>query len=85
METSEETGHTSKCNIVDMHGGLDHLDLTTHIIFFYMFAKINHRRVSWVVCTKYFDSFIDLIRFIEVIDYHNVNARGRFNEILTNQ
>jgi hypothetical protein len=72
---SASSGPTSESDIIEMYRGLDHLNFATNIIFFDTLAKINDGRVCWVISTKHFDGFIDLVGFVDIVHYLNVGTR----------
>ena len=59
---------TAEGDIVEMCRGSDCLDLSPNIELFDFVSKICNRGVGRVISTECFDSFLDLIRFVNIID-----------------
>lgn len=59
---------TSKSNIVKMHRGLDRLNLSADVELLGFVAEVCNRRVCRIVSPKDLDSFLNLVRLIDIVD-----------------
>jgi hypothetical protein len=78
-DVQENFKRTSESDIVEVNRGLDHLELAANIVFIDTFAEVGYRRVCWIVGTEDFDSFIDLVRFIDIIHYQKDQHESGLN------
>ncbi len=67
--------HTSECDIVEVSGSLDGLNLSANIELLYAFAKVADCRMSRVVGTEDLNCFFGTVWPVDILDYREISEK----------
>jgi hypothetical protein len=59
---------TSQCDIVEVSGKLDGLDLAAYIVVFDLAVQIRYCWMCRVVCAKHLDCFLHPIGLVDIVN-----------------
>ncbi len=67
--------HTSECDIIEVSGSLDGLNLSANIELLYAFAKVTDGRMSGVVGTEDLNCFFGAVWLVNILDYGEISEK----------